>query len=123
MNSARRIANLSVLAGIVIGVVLYKFPPEKYGFYPTCPFYRYAHIYCPGCGATRAVSALLHGRVVRAIRYNFLVIALMPLLTAVAAAAYWSAITKNRVNWPKLPESAWVLLLATAVLFAIVRNV
>lgn len=122
MKCTRRTANLLVVAGIALAVVLYEFPPETHGFYPTCPFYHYAHLYCPGCGATRAVSALLHGRVLEAIRYNFLIVALTPLLGVVAAAAYWSAITKNRVNWPKLPEPAWALLLATTAIFTIVRN-
>jgi hypothetical protein len=40
----------------------------------------------------------------------------------VAAAAYWSAMTKNRVNWLKLPEPTWALLLAITAIFTIVRN-
>lgn len=35
-----------------------------------CFLNRYCHLYCPGCGGTRAAFALLHGKVISSILYN-----------------------------------------------------
>ena len=39
---------------------------------PGCTFRKYTGISCPGCGGTRAAGALLHGDIVGAFQYNFL---------------------------------------------------
>lgn len=36
----------------------------------TCWFYSRFHIYCPGCGCTRALIALIQGDILRALYYN-----------------------------------------------------
>lgn len=41
---------------------------------PICFTYAFTGIYCPGCGATRSVVALLHGDIFHSIRENALVI-------------------------------------------------
>ena len=40
------------------------------GSIPACPFYTLLGKYCPACGNTRSVIALLHGDVLGALRYN-----------------------------------------------------
>ena len=40
------------------------------GNMPDCAFYRLTGFYCPGCGSGRAVSALLHGHLLEAFRWN-----------------------------------------------------
>jgi hypothetical protein len=67
----------SVLAGAIGGVLLYRFPPERYAIYPACPFHALTGWLCPGCGSTRALSALLHGEWLRAFAFNPL-LALLP---------------------------------------------
>lgn len=42
------------------------------GYFP-CPFRTFTGLYCPGCGGTRAVSALLHGHVLQSFYYHPLV--------------------------------------------------
>ena len=41
--------------------LLYCFYPTGRRFFPVCPLYYLCHIYCPGCGSTRATYYLLHG--------------------------------------------------------------
>lgn len=38
-----------------------------------CPFWLFLGMYCPGCGGTRAVHALLHGRILMSLWYHPLV--------------------------------------------------
>ena len=37
---------------------------------PPCSFHRMTGFYCPGCGGTRAVYALLHGRILESLLYH-----------------------------------------------------
>ncbi len=106
MTNARHKANLTMVAGIAAAVLLYRFPPEQYNFYPVCPVYHYLHIYCPGCGSTRALAALLHGRVLEAMHYNPLFVMLLPLLLVFGAMMYWKAAVKNEIQWPRIPRPA-----------------
>jgi hypothetical protein len=122
MKTTRRNANLAVLAGIAGAALLYRFPPEKYSFYPVCPVYRYLHLYCPGCGSTRALAALLHGRVIEAMHYNPLFVALVPLSLAFAVIVYWKAVVRNEIEWPQMPKPALSFFLGLVAAFTIARN-
>lgn len=122
MNAARRNANFIVLAGIAAAALLYRFPPEKYSFYPVCPVYRYLHLYCPGCGSTRALAALLHGQVIEAMHYNPLFVALVPVLLLFGMMVYWKAVVRNEIRWPQIPGPALTFFLGIVTVFTIARN-
>jgi hypothetical protein len=107
------------LAGTVI---LYQFPPEQYDFYPQCPVFRYLHVYCPGCGATRALAALLHGRIAEALHYNALVVMLVPVLLSYFAVAHWNARGDKAFTWPRVPAIALAALLVVSAAFGVLRN-
>lgn len=121
MISPRLTANL-VLANLLAGAaLLYRDPPGPHTFYPQCPIFRLTHLYCPGCGATRAIAALLHGRLAEAFHYNALLTVLLPFLIAYFALAYWKAMTRERFEWPQIPAFAPKYLLMLASLFALLR--
>jgi hypothetical protein len=42
----------------------------------SCPFHEATGLDCPACGGTRAISAVLQGRLVTALHYNALALAL-----------------------------------------------
>ena len=71
-----QIASAIVLV-VIGGWVLYTFPPVTSGFYPQCVFKQATGLDCPGCGTTRALHALVHGRVGEAFRFNPMLFALM----------------------------------------------
>ena len=62
-----------ILAAIAAGCLfLYHHTPEQTAYLPQCLFYKFTHLYCPGCGMTRALYKLVHGDFPGAIRCNLL---------------------------------------------------
>jgi Protein of unknown function (DUF2752) len=59
-----------------------------------CPFRALTGYPCPGCGMTRAFSAIAHGDLWRAVRYN----PLSPLLF-LAAIMVWIAAAATLLSW------------------------
>lgn len=52
----------------------------RYITLPSCYLYELTGIYCPGCGCTRAVYALIHGDVILSLKQNPLVIVSLAVL-------------------------------------------
>lgn len=71
-------AAMLLAAGILTAFALWY--PEIRNFCPICPSYTFFHIYCPGCGTTRAVYCLLHGNLTGFFRNNIM---LLPILMLV----------------------------------------
>lgn len=95
--------------------LLLRFPPEAYSFYPRCPIFTLLHIQCPGCGATRALAALLHGQLRQALHLNPLTTLLLP----VALLYFLLSLFGKPVQSPKYAAYAFVAL---AGVFLVARN-
>jgi hypothetical protein len=65
-----------------------------------CPFRALTGYPCPGCGMTRAFSAIAHGEPWRAVRYN----PLSPLLF-LAAIVIWVGAAATILNWTSVRAS------------------
>ncbi|WP_025143427.1 DUF2752 domain-containing protein [Pedobacter jeongneungensis] len=117
---------LYILGSIVLlslVVIYYKFNPEVYNFFPECPFHKYLHLDCPGCGSQRAIHALLHLNVQKAMGYNLLLVLSLPLLAVqLFSKAYAYFTNQNTVLgfWynPNTPKIIFVIVM----LFWIARN-
>lgn len=55
-------------------VLLLAGDPSRIGWLPECLFYQTTGCRCYGCGSTRALHALLHGRWLDSLRYNMLLV-------------------------------------------------
>jgi len=117
------LANLAAAAGVLGAVMLRVFPPETTAWYPECPVWHYFHVLCPGCGATRALAALTHARFADAFHYNPLVVVLCPVMAAYFAAAYCTAMRRERFTWPRVSGPLLASVCTAALLFGVVRNV
>ena len=86
--------------------------PNRTKWMPQCFFYQVTHLYCPGCGATRALHALAHGDLAGSLRCNPLLLPLLGLGTLL-------------VWFPKLGNYRFVAYGSMAVLliFWIARNI
>jgi len=113
---------LGVLAGAVaaltyLGVV----DPHAPGHYPPCPFLWLTGLYCPGCGALRALHDLAHLDVVGAWGMNPLALLALPILGFSWVA--WlrrAALGRERV-WVAPARVIWILF-AAVVVFGVARN-
>jgi hypothetical protein len=122
LRQRRILAHALFAATILIGAALLLWPPAQSRFYPACPIYQYLGILCPGCGATRALSALLRGRFTEALRLNPLFLLLLPALLALAIESYRRALRSGRFRWPQPPAAALYITLAAAAIFTVARN-
>jgi Protein of unknown function (DUF2752) len=91
-----------------------------------CPVRTLTGLDCPGCGATRMASALLHGDLGAALHYN------APVLVGLVVVGYlWSAWVLQRFGIVRLPrprlgprakKALLPTLVTLAIVWAIVRN-
>lgn len=82
-----------------------------------CVFFELTGLYCPGCGATRAIISLIKLRPYQAFRYNILVITLLPIASVYLV---YKKIFKGKKN---IPNWIWIILLVITILFGIIRNI
>ncbi|MDE6021227.1 MAG: DUF2752 domain-containing protein [Ruminococcus sp.] len=88
---------------------------------PPCDSYSHLGIYCPGCGLTRCILAIMYGRLWLALRCNAAVfcifIAAMLLYAEIALLSFGKDIHL-------LPRKAWVWITFAfiAVIYLVLRN-
>ncbi len=70
---------LSVIILPSIGILLYFFDANHIPLFP-CLFHKITGFYCPGCGISRSILALLHFQFYQAFRYNMLGFLFFPFL-------------------------------------------
>ncbi len=129
-ESTRRTRRRWLLLGavLVVGgltVLIYYVVPGGDGLaraLPPCIFHEVTGLHCPGCGMTRAVHDLLHGRVGDALVHNPLVVPLLPLIVFYVAwsALHWAALVGKappsmRLRW------GWIFVGVIAV-YWLLRN-
>jgi len=103
-------------------VLLLGFPPAQYSFYPQCPIYQLFHLQCPGCGATRALVALLRGHFADAISLNALVPLLLPFAVAYGILCYSRLLRRKPLLCLQVPSVILYAAFAAAAVFTVVRN-
>ncbi len=107
---------------ILTAALLFFFPPEQYHFYPQCPIHQYLHLDCPGCGATRALAAILRGHLLEALRFNALTTLLLPIPTLYATRSYLHLLRRQPIPLPQPSRRTLQLACAITLAFTILRN-
>ncbi|HJW45564.1 MAG TPA: DUF2752 domain-containing protein [Lysobacter sp.] len=121
----RRAAALVAVASVVVLAIgiwtLRTFDPNTAGsLFPPCLFFTLTGLYCPGCGLTRALHALVHFDLPRALAMNSLIVLSMPLWALMAV--------HGGGGRPRLPVSAARIVfdgrywIAALLLFGVARN-
>lgn len=91
---------------------------------PDCIFRRLTGLYCPGCGSGRAVSAVLHGHLLKALTCNPLLFLLgIPALTVFIHEYLRLLFPKWGLKPVTIPQYASVGCVVLVVFFWILRNI
>ncbi|MDQ2635751.1 MAG: DUF2752 domain-containing protein [Actinomycetota bacterium] len=90
-------------------------PHRSNFFFPACPFKALTGLDCPGCGGLRMMHDLLHGDLAAAVVDNVV------LLVGLPALLIW-ALARWRLNRPVWNIPLVVVIVTTAVTWAVVRN-
>jgi hypothetical protein len=73
-------AALVALGAVLAAVWLRVSGPDGIGFLPACLFHRLTGFACPGCGMTRAIQALMKGRLAEAMTFHPVGVAMLPVI-------------------------------------------
>ncbi len=96
-----------------VAMVLARFDPSASdSVLPPCPFHAVTGLFCPGCGSTRTLHALLHGDLMQALAMNPLLVVAIPLLAWMALNAAGANLPGRRLlqPWAGNPR-AWLAVL------------
>lgn len=86
-----------------------------------CFFHDFLFLYCPLCGGTRAVDALLHFRFAEALRCNAYVV-LVAVSLLVADLLAWIRFFRGSVPYFQGKATYWVILAVFLLVFGVARN-
>lgn len=114
-----------ILAAIAIVIAaLFALFPEAFALlrFP-CIFHEITGLYCPGCGGTRAVKALLGGHIITSFMYNPIVIYSVVMYIWFMVSQLLERLTKGKVKGLRYRHLYLWLALFIVVINCIVRNV
>lgn len=90
--------------------------------FPSCFFRDTFQVYCPACGNTRSVLALLRGDLLQSLRYNITPIILLCLLGGLYLEAVNYYVLKNYKKIFPRNQIFWFSFLFLMFLYYIIRN-
>ena len=101
----------------------YYFLNYHFSFSIPCFFYELTGFYCPTCGITRMLFALLNFDFIKAFNYNQLIFILFPFIIAIIGyGIYLYIFDKKDFILKKIPIWVFVLLFLIFFIFGIMRN-
>ena len=115
-NLAGGLSSLSMFLVIILQEIgkLPKFP---------CTFLYGTHMYCPGCGGTRALMALLKGHIIKSLVYNPAVVLGVGLLLYYEVTVLMTIMSRKKKVYYTKSIVPVIIYISIVLLFAIVRDV
>ncbi|MEO7478123.1 MAG: DUF2752 domain-containing protein [Lysobacteraceae bacterium] len=122
IERARWLTLVALATGAVgaIATLRHLSPYATHSVLPPCPLHALTGIYCPGCGATRALYSLLQGDLPRAMTMNPLLLIALPFVALmVLHIAGWRPRALDPVMRVLANPKLWLVVL---VGFTVLRN-
>ena len=107
----------------ILLLVAYYFIYKKTGLGIPCPIHKITGLYCPGCGVTRLLFALMHGHIKEAFMYNQLVFIMLPfLLLYIIYCTYLYITDKKDKIISRIPKYVFIIILILVLAWGVIRN-
>lgn len=97
-------------------------PEQNRALFLPCIWHEATGTHCPGCGITRALHDLLHGRVLAALDHNALGLLVLCASAAALVIPLWRALRHDTWEPPALPRHTARWLMIGGVAWAVARN-
>ena len=114
--------SIGILVPIVLigGLLFFK----TYGSPIPCVFYELTGFYCAGCGATRALDALVHFRISDAVGHNVFFVIALPVVAYYFLKRYIAFVFgKDVLPFPTVSLKTTNVIFVIILLFMIARNI
>ncbi len=105
---------------ITLLLISYLLISSYLNFYIPCPIKTLTGFYCPGCGITRMLLALLQLDIYKAFRYNPVVFIMLPIGLYLYID---NLIRKDKSLYKKIPEKFWYIIIIILIIYGILRNI
>lgn len=107
---------------VFVGLMIWKYSPQIQSLHTPCVFHELLHLYCPGCGGTRAVYALLHFDILESLAYHPFVLFVAVILLEYYVGAVITLIRNNGKRYYYLRTWFCYVALGIVVVNFILRN-
>ena len=102
--------------------VVYKIFINDIGIFK-CLIYEKYHIYCPGCGCTRALIALFEGKIIKSVYYNPIILYCVTGISIYIITQSIDRITKKKNYIIKYNNKFLYIGIAIMLLNCLIRNI
>jgi len=101
---------------------VYFYLGTRINFSIPCLFHSFTHLYCPGCGMTRAVFSLISLDFVQAFFYNpFVYVLVFIIFYSFGMELYY--LVKKKMKNVVYPKKLMYVLLVLLLIFGVLRNI
>lgn len=113
-----------VILFVLLVITIIYYINIQFGIKIPCLFHRFTGWYCPGCGITRCLIAIVDLDFYQAFRYNMLGFILLPFLLIYGIYKLWIWWFDKTDNFTKrIPNIVWYIMIIVLIIYGIMRNI
>ena len=113
--------NLKYAIMVISVFLIYYILNKKFGFSIPCIFYKITGLYCPGCGITRLLFALVNLEFYESFKYNPWIFILIVLGLFYLICKLFIFLKFKKII--KIPNYVYITLIIISIIFGIFRNI